>query len=245
MTEPSAGRFAQQSISSAIRSDIVVDSSEAPYQFEDRESYSILALYPLINEGQWGNVSEVGGEIVGRLKTLRNPALVIDLSPLEYMGSAQVALLVRIWKSLKQINGRMVVQCPGEMVREVLALAGLKSLWNIVDTREAALKSLSITEYSSSGISGGGSSGSKLGLMTLVVSLVAVAGAGALLAMKVQNSTALDPKLQTILGIVFSVVGLLAGQGAIFMDRGISRIVAVIVILASLGIGVGLLMKSL
>ncbi len=224
----------------------MVDSSEAPYRFEDRESYSVLALYPLINEGQWGNVSEVGGEIVGRLKTLRKPALVIDLSTLEYMGSAQVALLVRIWKSLKQINGRMVVQCPGEMVREVLALAGLKSLWNIVDTREAALQSLSITEYSEGRVIGGGGGGAgKMGLMTLVIALVAVAGAGGLLGMKLQNSTALDPKLQLALGFVFAVVGLLAGQAAAFFNRGISRIIAVIAILACLGIGVGLLMQAL
>ncbi len=224
----------------------MVDSSEAPYRFEDRESYSVLALYPLINEGQWGNVSEVGGEIVGRLKTLRKPALVIDLSTLEYMGSAQVALLVRIWKSLKQINGRMVVQCPGEMVREVLALAGLKSLWNIVDTREAALQSLSITEYSAGSSTGAvGRSGSKLGLLTLAIAFVGCSGAGGLLAMKIRNSTAIDPKLQLALGIVFAVVGLMAGNAAAFLNRGISRIFSVIVILACLGIGVGLLMQAL
>jgi anti-anti-sigma factor len=204
----------------------------------------VLALYPLINEGQWGNVSEVGGEIVGKLKTLRKPALVIDLSPLEYMGSAQVALLVRIWKSLKQINGRMVVQCPGEMVREVLALAGLRSLWNIVDTREAALKSLSVTDYSTeSSVGSLSGSGSKMGLMTLVISLVAVAAGGGLLGLKLQGSTALEPKLQLALGFVFAVVGLLAAQAAIFFNRGIPRIIAILVILACLGIGVGLFMQ--
>lgn len=220
----------------------MVDSSEAPYRFEDRETYSVLALYPLINEGQWGNVSEVGGEIVGRLKSLRKPALVIDLSPLEYMGSAQVALLVRIWKSLKQINGRMVVQCPGEMVREVLALAGLKSLWNIVDTREAALQSLSITEYSSGGMGGVAGSGSKLGLLALVVALVAVGGAGGLLGLKLQGSQVMAPKLQQGLGLGFALIGLLASQASVFYNRGGARILAVLLLLASLGIAIGLFM---
>jgi len=223
----------------------VVDSSEAPYRFEDRETYSVLALYPLINEGQWGNVSEVGGEIVGRLKSLRSPALVIDLSPLEYMGSAQVALLVRIWKSLKQINGRMVVQCPGEMVREVLALAGLKSLWNIVDTREAALQSLSISEYSSGGFGGASRAGSMMGNFLFLLALLGTSTAGALLAMKLQNSKALDPKLQLILGFVFGQLGLLTGGAAAFMSRQIIRILSILLVLGSIGIMVVLLMKSL
>jgi|GEM_PF-1014385 len=125
-----------------------VDMSEAPYRFDAASDHYVLTLYPLINEGQWGNVSQVGAELVARLEALDRPNLIVDLSPLSYMGSAQVALLVRLWKALKKNGGRMALQCPHEMVREVLAIAGLKSIWYVVDTRREAIDALDLSPLS-------------------------------------------------------------------------------------------------
>lgn len=121
-----------------------VESFESPYQFDQHGTYAVLTLNPLINEGQWSNVSEVGNEILSQLQSLTAGRLVVDLSRLEYMGSPQVALLVRIWKSLRKLPGKMAVQCPSPTVREILCTAGLRSLWDIVEGREAALKSLGV-----------------------------------------------------------------------------------------------------
>ena len=123
-----------------------MDSSEAPYQIEKQDGFFVLTLYPLINDGQWANVAQVGTEILGRLEAFPDSAVIIDLSPLQYMGSAQIALLVRIWKSLKRLDGRMVVQVPGATVREILNIAGLHALWTIVPTRSEALAALSLPE---------------------------------------------------------------------------------------------------
>lgn len=199
----------------------MVDSSEAPYRFETLDAYSVLSFYPLINEGQWGNVSEVGTEILNRLESIRSPAVVVDLSPLDYMGSAQVALLVRIWKSLKKMQGKMVVQCPGAMVREVLTIAGLKSLWNIVETREAALKSLNVSERSIVMSSAPGTSSSVGTLMTMIA-LVGAIGAAAVLVVKMQGSAA-NKNALLIMEIAFAQVGLIAGIGGAILGWGIWR----------------------
>lgn len=118
---------------------------ESPFVFTPHGTYAVLKLFPLINEGQWGNVSEIGTEVIAKLEERAVPKLLVDLSQLEYMGSAQVALLVRIWKSLKRTNGKLVVFCPHAMVLEVLTLAGLKSLWEIVPTEEEALGILGVS----------------------------------------------------------------------------------------------------
>ncbi len=122
-----------------------MDSLESPFQFERQPTHGILLLNPLINDGQWGTVTEVGNEILAQLETLLSPALVVDLSRLTYIGSSQVALLVRVWKSLKRLQGRMSVECPSEEVSEVLSTAGLRTLWAIVETRDAALAAVGVS----------------------------------------------------------------------------------------------------
>lgn len=226
----------------------MVDSSEAPYQFEVLDSYSILSFYPLINEGQWGNVSEVGTEILNRLESIRSPSVVVDLSPLDYMGSAQVALLVRIWKSLKKMQGKMVVQCPGAMVREVLTIAGLKSLWNIVETREAALKALNISERAIAASSGGGGGGglessSPLGLLSMLISLVGAIGAGVIFGMRSGGAANVNPQVLLILVFAFAQIGLIAGIAAGILGRGYSRILGILGFLACIGLLIAYFVK--
>lgn len=202
-----------------------METREAPYQFEHRDTHAVLVLYPLINEGQWGNVSEVGTEIVGRLESSKSPSLIVDLSPLDYMGSAQVALLVRVWKSLKQNEGKMVVQCPGEMVREVLTIAGLKSLWSIVETRDAALGEL--------GLQGAGTTEkgrSASGLATGAVGLIAMGiGVGLVLA-------GTRPELKLWGGLACGGIGFLAGALTIWLERGVWRFLGLLVLLVSSGL---------
>ncbi len=125
-----------------------MDSLESPYHFERHATHGVVSLNPLINEGQWGTVTEVGNEILTHLETLPGQVLVVDLSRLKYIGSPQLALLVRLWKSLKQRQGRMSVQCPSDIIREILTAAGMRSLWQIVDTRDAALDAIGVARIS-------------------------------------------------------------------------------------------------
>lgn len=199
--------------------------SEAPYQFECGDTYSVLSLYPLINDGQWGNVSQVGTEILTRLENLKSPALIVDLSPLDYMGSAQVALLVRVWKSLKKIHGRMVVQCPGQMVREVLAIAGLKALWDIVETRDAALMSLGLNSSTPTSRPSVG-----LGPVVAIVALV-VAGIALGLTTNIMLGVASRNIILADLGLL--AVAVLAGGFTALMQRGLWRGVGTSVVVAS------------
>ena len=123
---------------------IQVDSLESPFHFERHENHGVVSFNPMINEGQWGTVMEVGHEILTHLENLPGPALVVDLSRLTYIGSPQVALLVRLWKSLKRVAGRMSVVCPPGTVRDSLSTAGLRSLWQIVETRQLALAAVGV-----------------------------------------------------------------------------------------------------
>lgn len=113
-----------------------------PYRLEQNRSRTVLALLPELNEAPWSDIEQIGTEIVDRLQSVATPALLVDLTALHYMGSSQVALVVRLYKVVKERRGKMVVVVHDPMVHEVLKLAGLDKLWTITNKLEDALAEL-------------------------------------------------------------------------------------------------------
>lgn len=114
------------------------------FELELRRGYSRLALHPNLNAFRWEEVEQSAARILGEIDALNSPAVIVDLSPVDYLGSAQLTLLVRIWKSIKARDGRMVVHVTAPVVREVLNTAGLNSLWELVETHTAAVEALGL-----------------------------------------------------------------------------------------------------
>lgn len=121
-----------------------METTAPPFIFESQHQFSTLQINPSLGEVNWGDVERVGTEVLKKVDELPNPTVVVDLSQLDYMGSVQVALLVRLWKSIKNRKGRMVVQVTSAMVQDVLKTAGLDKLWDFAETRSEALKVLGI-----------------------------------------------------------------------------------------------------
>nr|AUN35830.1 hypothetical protein [uncultured bacterium] len=142
-----------------------MSTSEPPYRFEDANGYSVIVIQPRLNDSQWSEFESVGNALLGHLNQAKSPACLVDLSALNYMGSAMVALIVRMWKGVKERNGRMVVINSHPMVFEVMKLAGLHNVWTIVESREQGLKSLGKRSESS----GDNSSAALIGLGALGV----------------------------------------------------------------------------
>ena len=121
-----------------------METTAPPFIFESQQQFSTLQINPSLGEVNWGDVERVGTEVLKKVDELPNPTVVVDLSQLDYMGSVQVALLVRLWKSIKNRKGRMVVQVTSPMVQEVLKTAGLDTLWDCAENRPEALHVLGI-----------------------------------------------------------------------------------------------------
>ncbi|MGE0376493.1 MAG: STAS domain-containing protein [Planctomycetaceae bacterium] len=146
------------------------------YHIDQNASYSTITLLPGLNEAQWSDIERAGTDITGRLSAMRTPAVMVDLTPLNYMGSSMVAMIVRCWKNVQSNKGRIVVICNNDVVREVISLAGLTKVWPIVETRDAALKELGVSSKSS------GAGDDRLIVIAGVAAvLVGLAGAGLLL----------------------------------------------------------------
>lgn len=115
-----------------------------PFEIAAHDDHCVLLLNTGLNQLPWSDVERVGSDVIQSLDPHRKPRLLVDLTTLDYMGSAQVAMLVRVWKSIKPRNGAMAVQVKSPTVRQVLTIAGLHKLWLLTDDRTTACQSLGI-----------------------------------------------------------------------------------------------------
>ena len=69
-------------------------------------------------------------------------SLVLDLGELEYMTSAGLRVLLMLAKKLQGTGGHLVLCAMPESVRLVFELAGFLPIFEIEDTRQAALSRL-------------------------------------------------------------------------------------------------------
>lgn len=106
------------------------------YNIQSSRGYSVITFDSSLSDCKWGDIERIGVELRTALSSQNRPHWLIDLTPLEFMGSSIVALLVRIWKSLQEREGGMVVVNPNSMNKEVLEIAGLNKVWTICDTRD-------------------------------------------------------------------------------------------------------------
>lgn len=178
---------------------------ESPYRFEQTDRCSVIALLPELNEAQWADIEKVGNDLLARLNSAPSPTFLVDLSDLNYMGSAMVALIVRLWKAAKERKGDMVVVNRHELVFEVLKLAGLTKLWTIVDSREKGFAELGVSSRVFS-------SGPQAGPGLLVMGIIAVVGAIAGLWLQLSSPpVGTGAKLAKAIEFGFAALGLVAG----------------------------------
>ncbi len=207
-------------------------SSEMPYRFEDDQGRSIVVLLPELNNVQWAEIEQIGTNVLARLNSVDAPGFIFDLTKLNYMGSAMVALIVRVWKVVKERNARMVVVCNDAMVLEVLRLAGLTKVWTVVDSRSEAFRHLGGSRLSRS------ADGDNLaGLIPNLFGLVAVMGAVVGLTLLLGGSQAVDSRVALAVALGGSGIGLVLGTISVVRADGLPRVLGYVVIALALGIG--------
>ena len=103
-----------------------------------------VVLYPPVTETSWSEIEAFGADVRNELESRSSPTCLVDLTPLTYMGSAIVALIVRVWKVVQSKGGRMVVVSGNPVVLDVIRLAGLDKVWTIVPEISSGRKKLGV-----------------------------------------------------------------------------------------------------
>jgi anti-anti-sigma factor len=191
-----------------------VSAGETYYRFESLNGCLTITLLPELNDKQWADIERVGTEIVDRISAAPSPKVLVDLTPLSYMGSAMVALIVRLYKTVNSRGGKMVVVNQHELVQEVLKLAGLTKLWTILPNRQEAFSSLGVraTAASISGSGGGGTPFQPNGMGLVAAGVIGTFGTLIFLALQFSSSPPVPQKIALMIEIAFAFVGLGAGM---------------------------------
>lgn len=196
---------------------------------EEENNKLIFTLRRELVSAEWSTIEQVGEAVLAPIEEKKKPQVLMDLSQLEHMGSSMVAMLVRVWKEVKEKDGTIVFVSEQNGIYEVLKLAGLAKVWTIKDNRQDALNLLGSTAERT---------GRNLSVFLVVVSFFAAALSGAMLATILTDRHYIgaveEPKIQIAAGIVSGVLGI----WAFIASQRVTRILGLVFGLTGLGLAV-------
>ena len=117
-------------------------SSQTKSYCSHLDGYSVVTFPKELCKASLSEIRAAGEQVVSELANQKAPQCLVDLTALDYMGSAMVASIVRIWKGIEASQGHMVVAVSSLGVREVLRVTGLNRVWTIKGSYDSALHEL-------------------------------------------------------------------------------------------------------
>ena len=115
-----------------------------PKTFSVGSEGETLIVAPLVNVSGLAE-KDVKPELDHLLEQLKETAMrnvVIDFARISYFGTPMLEAMHRIWKCVREADGRMALCNVSNMQREVLHVAGFDTLWPICSSRQEALEAV-------------------------------------------------------------------------------------------------------
>jgi len=81
-------------------------------------------------------------EILSQITANSVTALVVDLEQAPYFGSTMLGALIKLWRSMTVVHGRLALCNLSAAEQDVLTATRLNSVWDIYGSRSAALEAL-------------------------------------------------------------------------------------------------------
>jgi anti-sigma B factor antagonist len=117
-------------------------SASDDFRLEWHGNTVIITPSPSIEQMPWDLTEQAADIVMEPLKSSPSPMAVIDLSEVEFFGSAFLALLLRCHTAVKSRGGELVLSGPSKTARDLLKLTALDTLWAIYETRAEAIEAV-------------------------------------------------------------------------------------------------------
>ncbi len=104
----------------------------------------VLTIVPLgdVDSLRWHEVEQASQGVFELLGQEPGARVLVDMSKVRYCGSALLAVMVRVWKSVSPRGGILAFCNVGTELASVLSHTRLDTLWSIYPSREAAYAAL-------------------------------------------------------------------------------------------------------
>jgi anti-anti-sigma factor len=113
-------------------------SSESDFTIERHGEVTLIIVSPALESLDPSLVDQAAELMLEPLRNEAAPQVVVDLTQVDYFGSAFLALLIRCWKLASIKGGTMALAGVSTRARELLRLTSLDMVWPIyTDPREA------------------------------------------------------------------------------------------------------------
>lgn len=185
-----------------------------------------VVLNPLLANVPWPDVEQAGHDVIEQVNQQKKPSVIVDLSQLDYIASAIIALLVRVWKEIDARNGIMAVVVDNPQVLEIIELSGLTKVWKICDDVAAAETHIRAENHFAKNLSP----------FLTIVSLVATLISGGVYGLILSGMSAQKAEFLSGLQMGSALFGMLLGLWAGFTVRNRLRAVSFISGFLSLGL---------
>ncbi len=104
---------------------------------------TVAAFRPSCSQIDETQIEQVSRNLMDLVGELEPPALILDMTNVEFFGSSFIETMFRTWKRLQGRDGSKFALCGlRPYCREVLEVTHLDSLWNLCPTRDDALAKL-------------------------------------------------------------------------------------------------------
>lgn len=104
---------------------------------ESLKRVDLVKVSGRIDSSNAGELDQALKDIIGNGRN----NIVLDLSEVNYMSSAGLRAIIAALRECKKRHGDVRIANPSERVSEVLSLAGVDSLFQVYDSRTAAVGS--------------------------------------------------------------------------------------------------------
>jgi anti-anti-sigma factor len=105
---------------------------------------SVVVVTPMTSLGEF-TFEQLAAEATNLLESLDEQMaknIVVDFGKTDYVGSSALGFLLKLWKSVRQREGRMALCNVSAHEHEILRLTKLDTLWPVYPSRDAALETL-------------------------------------------------------------------------------------------------------
>lgn len=115
-------------------------SAQPLFEFERQGETVVVTALQNLDEFKFHEIELAADETLELLQNGAARNVVIDLGRSDYCGSTALGFFLKLWKRVREREGRMALCNVSPHEKEVLAATKLEHMWPVCESREAAMK---------------------------------------------------------------------------------------------------------